>query len=90
MNRQEQLIESLKQDIQTLYTHEDDAYYFQCLAQQEDYSEYTEEQLQSYEAQEDEAAHQVKHVIECDLAELSEIMGQKVTIEDFTNGDIFS
>lgn len=91
MNDQEELIYQLHRNIDDLYMHEDDAQYIRDNLEDWEKMEYaSEEDAESEADSEDQAAHQLYHVIECELNELSDILGRKVKLEDFTDGEFKS
>lgn len=91
MTEQEELIYELRQNIEDMYVHEDDAQYIRDNLEDWEKQEYaSEEDAEIAAEQEEQAAHQLWHVIDCELQELSALLGRKVTTEDFTDGEFKS
>ncbi len=91
MTKQEELIWEIKRNIDDLYDHEDDAQYIRDNLDDWQKMEYESEEAAENEAESlDNQAYQLSHVIESDLGELSEMLGRKVKMEDFTDGEFSS
>lgn len=91
MNKQQELIWNIQRNVDQLYEYEDDAQYIR-----DNLDKWEEDGYASMDDAESEAdslenqAHQTYHVIDSDLTELSEMLGRKITIEAFTDGEFSS
>ena len=91
MSKQEDLIWNLKKDIDQMYEYEDDAQYIRDNLDDWEKQEFeSEEYAEQYAESLDSDAHQIWHVIDCDLQKLSKMLDRKITVEDFTDGEFSS
>lgn len=88
---EEELIWEIKRNIEDLYMCEDDAQYIRDnLDNWETYGYNSEEDAEAQAESYDNEAHQLYHVIDCDLNQFSEMLGREVKMEDFTDGEFKS
>lgn len=86
-----ELIREIQMNVDTMYQCEDDAMFIRDNLDNWENHEYESEEAAESEAEGlDNQAYQMYRVIESDLAELSEILGREIKLEDFTDGEFKS
>ena len=88
---EQELIYNIHRNIEDLYMLEDDALFIRDnVADYESYGYDSEEDAEAQAECYENEAHQIYHVIKSDLAELSGLLGRKIKMEDFTEGEFKS